>query len=44
MFCEEGYEVVLVNFNLVIIMIDFNMVDWIYIELLIWELVEKVIE
>lgn len=41
---EEGYEVVLVNFNLVLIMIDLELVDCIYIELFILEIVEKIIE
>jgi Carbamoylphosphate synthase large subunit (split gene in MJ) len=34
--CEEGYRVILVNSNPVIIMIDSEMVDVIYIELIIW--------
>lgn len=41
--CEEGYWVILVNLNLVMIMIDLEMVDVIYIELIIFEMVEKII-
>lgn len=42
--CEEGYCVILVNFNFVIIMIDLVMVDVIYIELIKWVIVVKIIE
>lgn len=42
--CEEGYKVVFVNSNLVMIMIDLNMVDVIYIELIMWEVVVCIIE
>lgn len=41
---EEGYWVIFVNLNFVIIMIDFEMVDVMYIELIYWEVVEKIIE
>lgn len=40
---EEGYEVILINNNLVIIMMDIYVVDWIYFELLIVDCVEKII-
>lgn len=41
--CEEGVWVILVNFNLVIIMMDFDFVDVIYIELIIWQVIEMII-
>lgn len=41
---NEGYCVILVNFNLVIIMIDLELVDVMYLELLMFEFVEKIIE
>lgn len=41
--CDEGYCVVLVNSNLVMIMIDLEMVDVVYIELINWQMVEKII-
>lgn len=40
---EEGYEVVLVNLNLVIIMIDKEIVDYVYIELIILEFVLRIL-
>lgn len=36
---EEGYWVVLVNLNLVIIMMDVEMVDKVYIELIMFDFV-----
>src|SRR5436305_2460730 len=41
---EEGYEVVLVNSNPATIMTDPEMADRTYIEPLVWEIVEKIIE
>lgn len=38
-FKEEGYEVIFVNFNFVMIMIDCDVVDKVYIELIIFEFV-----
>lgn len=40
---EEGIEVIFINLNLVIIMIDKIMVDSIYIEFIICEIIEKII-
>jgi carbamoyl-phosphate synthase large subunit len=41
---EEGYEVVLINSNPATIMTDPEMADRTYIEPLVWEVVEKVIQ
>lgn len=40
---EEGYKVIFVNFNFVIIMIDLEMVDKVYIEFLMVEFVSLII-
>jgi len=41
--CDEGFCVVLVNFNLVMIMIDLEFVDVIYVEFIIFDVVEVII-
>src|SRR5213078_98363 len=41
---EEGYQVVLINSNPATIMTDPEMADRTYIEPLVWEIVEKIIE
>lgn len=41
---EVGYEVIMVNCNLEIVLIDFDMVDKFYFEFVYWEYFEEIIE
>lgn len=41
---EVGYEVIMINCNLEIVFMDFDMVDKLYFELVFWEYLEEILE